>query len=56
MTPESRRHLHIFLFFVTLAGAGIGAYAWYDYERVKKINATVVSVQQAVQIIQENSK
>ncbi len=51
LNDNQKKNLHIFLFLVTLTGVGIGLYAWYDYERVKKINATVVSVNDAKQII-----
>ena len=51
MEANQKKKLYIFLYLVTLTGIGIGIYAWYDYERVKKINATIVSVNEAKQII-----
>ncbi len=51
MEANQKKKLYIFLYLVTLTGIGIGLYAWYDYERVKKINATIVSVNEAKQII-----
>lgn len=51
MEANQKKKLYIVLYLVTLTGIGIGLYAWYDYERVKKINATIVSVNEAKQII-----
>jgi len=55
MSDNRTRNLHILLFCVTLAGVGTGIYTIYEYQRVKKINETVVTLQDAEQIIRMNA-
>ncbi len=47
------RARHIFLFIFVFAAIGVGGYLFYDYERIKAINATVVTPADAKAILQQ---
>ncbi len=44
---------HVFLFIFTVASLGFGGYLLYEYERIKKANASVATPQEAKDILKQ---
>jgi len=56
VTSESgNKPLMIFILVFAACGIGVGGYMFYEYERIKRINATMVTPAQAREIIRRNS-
>lgn len=52
---STNKPLFLFLIVFTVCGIGVGGYMFYEYERIKRINATMVTPAQAREIIRRNS-
>lgn len=50
-----RKAMYIFFTLFSLMAIGYGGYVYYEYEKFKRINATVVTPAQARDIIKRNA-
>lgn len=57
MADDSKKNnaLHIILFIFAVATVGYGGFMYYEYAKNKKIDATVVTPEQALAIIQQGN-